>query len=110
VASPFKEGGSDDEFIKPAVEGTKAILEGCVEYGVKKCIITSSMVAVYGSDNIKDLYTEEDFNPKDGQYLTPYAKSKIMADLFAIEFRKNLPSDCPLEIVSIHPGFITGKF
>jgi hypothetical protein len=68
------------------------------------------MLAVYGSDNIKDVYTEEDFIPADGKYLDPYTKSKVLADLFSIDFRKNLPPYCPLEIISIYPGLITGSF
>ena len=110
VASPVKEEGTDDELTKPAVEGTKAILEACVEYGVKKCVITSSMLTVYSSDNIKDLYTEEDYAPADGKTHSPYTKSKILAELYGRNFMKSLPSDSNLEIMTIHPGLITGRY
>ena len=109
VASPFKEEGTDDEFMKPAVEGTKAVLEACVTYGVKKCIITSSMATVSSPDNVKDLYTEDDFAPAEGKYTSPYSKSKILAEQYVREFIKNLPNDSNLEIVTMHPGLITGK-
>jgi nucleoside-diphosphate-sugar epimerase len=95
--------------VKPAVEGTKAVLEACVEYGVKKCIITASLATVYSSDNVKDLYTEEDFCPIDGKYQTPYTKSKILAEKCVRDFIKSQSSDSKLEIVTIHPGLITGK-
>lgn len=99
----------DEDIIPPAVNGTKALLEGCKEHGVKKCIITSSMITVQTGDNIKDLYTESDFAPSDGKYLSPYAKSKVFAEKATWEFHKALPEDCPLEIVTIHPGLITGN-
>ena len=110
MASPFILAGvSEDEMIKPAVEGTKALLEACLEFGIKKCIITSSMVTVMGADNIKNSYGEEDFVPGNGKYLSPYGKSKVLAEQCCREFMKTVPPDSPLEIITIHPGFITGK-
>ena len=110
VASPFiMDGVKDEEIIPPAVDGTKALLEGCKEYGVKKCIITSSMITVQSGDNVKTFYNDTDFVPTDGKHLGPYAKSKVFAEKATWNFHKALPPDCPLEIVTIHPGFITGK-
>ena len=67
------------------------------------------MITVFGGDNIKDRYTEADFSPADGKSIGSYAKSKILAEQCIIDFRKIIPSDSPLEIITIHPGLVTGK-
>lgn len=51
VASPFpaESPKNEDEVIKPAVEGTKNVLEACVNAGcVKRVVVTSSCAAIYG--------------------------------------------------------------
>jgi dihydroflavonol-4-reductase len=102
------DGKTEEEICRPAIEGTRAILEGCKENGVKKCVFTASMVTVMGPDNIKTHYNDTDFAPADGDNATPYAKSKILAEKCIWDFHKNLPENSPLEIVTIHPGFIFG--
>lgn len=37
---------SDDDVIKPAVEGTAAVMKACTASGVKRVVVTSSMAAV----------------------------------------------------------------
>lgn len=110
VASPFALQGGLDAFVKPAVEGTNTVLQACLDFGIKRLIVTASMITVYGANNIKEKYTEADFSPPEGKNITPYGKSKIMAENCIIEFRKKIPNDSPLEIITIHPGFITGNF
>lgn len=52
VASPFPAHNARDEMevIGPAVEGTKNVLEACAKTkgGVKRVVLTSSVVAIYG--------------------------------------------------------------
>ena len=67
------------------------------------------MIAVFGGDNIKDKYDDTDFNPIDGKTNTSYAKSKIHAEKCIIDFRKKIPAESHLEIMTIHPGFIVGN-
>ena len=70
---------SDEEFLRPAVEGMQSILDGCVRYGVKKLIVTSSLAAMVGGVWKKDTgdnhYSEKDFAPPDGA--DAYGRSKI---------------------------------
>ena len=48
TASPFAVSfKSEDDAVKPAVEGTRAILEACKANKVKRLVITSSVAAVY---------------------------------------------------------------
>ena len=50
VASPFPAtaGATEDEVVKPAVEGTTAVLKACQAAKVKRVVLTSSVVAVTG--------------------------------------------------------------
>ena len=47
VANPVGMKGSEAHFVKPSVEGTKAILEGCKLNKVKRLIVTSSMGTIH---------------------------------------------------------------
>jgi len=49
IASPFPNAAPKDEneLIKPAVEGTTNVLEAALANGVKKVIVTSSIVSIY---------------------------------------------------------------
>ena len=47
TASPFiLKVKNDDEIIKPAVEGTLAVMKACHKHGVKRLVITSSVAAI----------------------------------------------------------------
>ena len=50
TASPFFfANGTEDALVKPAVEGTRNVLDACVRAGVRKVVLTSSTAAVYVS-------------------------------------------------------------
>ena len=64
TASPFsmQMPKDENELIKPAVEGTLAVMKAAQKYKVKKVVITSSVSAV--GDGLPDdhlTYTEEDW-------------------------------------------------
>ena len=106
VASPVGLKGGDDFFIKPAVEGTKAILEGAKMHNVKRVIITSSMATVFDDGRSKlDVYNESNYNTVTKK-TAPYIKSKILAEQAVKEFiEKENPS---FSICTLHPGLILG--
>jgi dihydroflavonol-4-reductase len=47
VANPVGMQGSEEFFVKPCLEGTRAILEGSLKHGVKRIIVTSSIVSIH---------------------------------------------------------------
>jgi nucleoside-diphosphate-sugar epimerase len=46
TASPFYFPANEDDVVKPAVEGTMAVLKACSASNVKRLVITSSCAAV----------------------------------------------------------------
>ena len=110
VASPFflGEPENEDVFIKPAVEGTLRVLKACADSDVQKVVLTSSFAAVgYGHSREKEVYTEEDWSSVDGE-ISPYAKSKTLAEKAAWEFVENLEESNKFELTVINPVAVTG--
>lgn len=106
VASPFfsKTPKDENDLIKPAVEGTQRALKAAHKAGIKRVVLTSSMVAmlgdIVGDDNIGQ-YSWTNVNAKNA---SAYLKSKTLAEKSAWEFIK----DKDLELVTIHPGPVYG--
>ena len=110
VASPFflGEPENEDVFIKPAVEGTLRVLKACADADVEKVVLTSSFAAVgYGHPREKEVYTEEDWSSVDGE-ISPYAKSKTLAEKAAWEFVESLEESKKFELTVINPVAVNG--
>ena len=110
VASPFflGEPENEDVFIKPAVEGTLRVLKACADSDVQKVVLTSSFAAVgYGHPREKEVYSEEDWSSVDGE-ISPYAKSKTLAEKAAWEFVENLEESKKFDLTVINPVAVTG--
>ncbi|WP_084659591.1 SDR family oxidoreductase [Vibrio sonorensis] len=105
AASPFLTyvPKSEDEVIKPAVEGTKRVLQAAVKAGVKRVVLTSSIAAVIYGDG-QSPYNESHWTGNDPKKVTPYYKSKTLAEQFAWNFAK----ENNLELSVINPGAILG--
>jgi dihydroflavonol-4-reductase len=111
TASPVPAKGlpkDENVLIRPAVEGTLAVLRAAHKHRVKRVVITSSLSAVLmkNPQNIKDRYDESDWS--DLEACSAYDKSKTMAERAAWEFLSSLPEDERFELVSINPVFILG--
>ena len=117
VASPFpnpaKTPKDENELIKPAVEGTKSVLQACVDAGtVKRVVLTSSVAAVScGMNGIPGkpadyVYSETDWSVEEA--CPPYEKSKLRAEKSAWEFVKELEEEKRFELVVLNPGYIQG--
>jgi dihydroflavonol-4-reductase len=110
VASPFPLNQPKDEqvLIRPAVQGTLRVLRAAKAAGVERFVQTSSTVAVeHGHPPDRTApFTEADWTVVDGPHVTPYAKSKTLAERAARDFVEGEGSG--LHYSSVNPGFVLG--
>ncbi len=108
VASPFPpaQPKDPDELIVPAREGTLRVLEASLEAGVQRVVVTSSIAAITGGQSSAEALTEEDWSDPDNPKLTPYARSKTVAERAAWDFVRERGETGRLAVVN--PGAILG--
>ena len=109
VASPFviEDPKDENELIKPAKEGTLRALNAAKTAGIKRVVLTSSVAAVnsHMMSGTSDHTTWTDINSK---YVTPYQKSKTIAEKAAWDFYNNQDSNNKMELAVINPGGVMG--
>jgi len=110
VASPFVMKGPKDEneLIKPAVEGALRALKAAKKAGVKRVVLTSSVVAMLGDANDSIKVTKDSWTNVNAKNATAYFKSKTLAEKSAWDFINSQNGDNQLELVVINPGPIYG--
>jgi dihydroflavonol-4-reductase len=89
IASPFPAGVPKDEndLIRPAREGALRVLRAAKNAGVRRVVLTSSFAAIgYGHAEQAAPFSEKDWTDPDGHGVTPYVKSKTLAERAAWEF------------------------
>jgi len=110
TASPFPLGAPVDEnsIIRPAVDGTVAVMKACHKYKIKRVVITSSIAAVFehAPNDRKPVYNESDWS--DPKACGVYTKSKLLAEKAAWDFLQQLPDNEKFELVTVMPGFVQG--
>lgn len=109
VASPFppRQPKDPDELIVPAREGTLRVLKAALDAGVDRIVVTSSIAAVGGSTNHASApLTEADWTDSDHPKLTPYTRSKTIAERAAWDLVKERGEVEKLAVVN--PGAILG--
>jgi dihydroflavonol-4-reductase len=110
VASPFppKQPKDPDELIVPAREGTLRVLRASLDAGVERIVVTSSVAAVRGGGPPLNgsTYTEEDWTDGSNTELTPYTRSKAIAERSAWEFAREAGAED--RIATVNPGAIIG--
>jgi nucleoside-diphosphate-sugar epimerase len=109
VASPFPaaQPKDPDELIVPAREGTLRVLRAALDAGVRRVVVTSSVAAVRGSaDSAAAPLTEADWSDPDDPKLSPYARSKTIAERAAWELVRERGEEEKLAVVN--PGAILG--
>jgi len=108
TASPFYHGGQEDDYVKPAVDGTLTVLKAVTTHPeVKTVILTSSFAAVgYAGLDRSHVYTEADWSSEDWQreQKSFYGVSKTKAEKAAWDFSKGKD----YRLVVINPCLITG--
>jgi dihydroflavonol-4-reductase len=98
----------EDEVIRPAVEGTRRAIITALSAGVERIVLTSSEVAVgrgYTKSPERTL-TETDWSDVDAPGMTPYFKSKTLAERAAWTIMEEAGRSEDMTV--INPGFILG--
>ncbi len=114
TASPFIIRGLKDaheELVRPAVEGTRNVLNSADRTpSVKRVVLTSSVASIYGDaiDAAKlpgRIFTEEQWNTTSSVDHQPYSYSKVMAEreAWAIHGKQSR-----WDLVTINPGLVLG--
>ncbi|KAF2361675.1 NAD-dependent epimerase/dehydratase [Trinorchestia longiramus] len=114
TASPFPpigESPSEESLVKPAVEGTKRVLEAAAKAGVKKVVLTSSFAAVFAEPAPSDpnqKFNEENWTDTSSPAVAAYSKSKTLAEKSAWDLHKTLPEDGRFELSTVNPVLVLG--
>src|SRR5919201_838733 len=109
VASPFppKQPKDPDELIVPAREGTLRVLRASLNGEVKRVVVTSSVAAIRLSEGASARpLNEGDWTDPDSPGLTPYARSKTIAERAAWDLVRERGEEDRLSVVN--PGAIIG--
>lgn len=110
VASPYvtSEPKDENDLIKPAVEGTQRALKAAKKTGIKRMVLTSSMVAMMGDANGSIDVNQDSWTNVNAKRVSAYLKSKTLAEKSAWDFINNQQGDQKLELVVVNPGPIYG--
>ncbi len=103
VASPFplRQPKHEDDLIVPAREGALRLLRAASDAGVRRVVQTSSFASIgYGHGDSDTVYDESVWSDVDGPHVTPYAKSKTLAERAAWEFMEANPGGLELSVVN----------
>jgi nucleoside-diphosphate-sugar epimerase len=111
IASPcYYTNKTQEELVKPAVDGTLSALKAAHKHGVKRVVITSSLSAVsVGNDPIPEYFTEESWSPVDKlqDVAIAYSLSKTLSEKAAWDYQTSLGEQA-FELISICPALVVG--
>ncbi len=93
--------GTKRDFYQTNVDGTRHVIEGCLEHGVRKLVFTSSPSVIY---NQTDMENVDESAPYPSHYLSDYPETKALAEqrVMAANGRQGLLT------VSLRPHLIWG--
>jgi nucleoside-diphosphate-sugar epimerase len=109
VASPFppKQPKDPDELIVPAREGTLRVLGKALDHDVERIVVTSSVAAIrLAKGSQAKVLDESDWTDPDEDGLTPYVRSKTIAELAAWDLVKERGAE--ERLATVNPGAIVG--
>ena len=106
VASPVPvvQPEDEDEVIIQARTGTLNVLKAATANGIKRVVLTSSVAAVMSGNRDSGTFTDQDWTDLSRTDLSPYVKSKTVAEKAAWEYAK----ENELELVAINPALVLG--
>ncbi|MBL7261712.1 NAD-dependent epimerase/dehydratase family protein [Paractinoplanes lichenicola] len=95
---------SDDEMVRPAVDGALRVLRAARAAGVRRVVLTSAIGAIaYGHDRRDTPFTERDWTNVDAD-IAPYQKSKTLAERAAWDYA----AGSGLELATVNPTAVLG--
>ncbi|GAA4373259.1 NAD-dependent epimerase/dehydratase family protein [Agromyces bauzanensis] len=102
VASPFpvRQPKDASELIAPARDGSLRVLRAARDARVRRVVLTSSFAAVGYSSRPDRPFTEEDWTDPDDPGLSPYVRSKAIAERAAWDFVDYEGGDLELSVVN----------
>lgn len=109
LASPFPEATprNADELVVPAREGTLRVLRAARDAGVTRVVLTSSFAAVgYGHPEQDAPFDETTWTNPDAPGVSPYVKSKTLAERAAWDFIAR--EGGALELAAVNPVMVFG--
>jgi dihydroflavonol-4-reductase len=108
VASPFPpaQPKDPDELIVPAREGTLRVLRAALAAGAKRTVVTSSVAAIAGGARGPGPLTEADWTDLDFPALSPYVRSKTIAEQAAWKLAEE--EGAKERLATVNPGAILG--
>ncbi len=112
VASPFPPTipEDEDEVVRPAREGALRVLRASARAGVKRVVLTSSFAAIgYGhpARRFTEPFDETSWTDPAGDDVTPYVKSKTLAERAAWDFIAS-PEARGVELSVVNPVGVFG--
>ena len=109
VASPFppKQPQDADELIVPARDGALRVIRAGLDAGVKRVVLTSSVAAIRNTGKpATGPRTEADWSDASNTKLTPYTRSKTIAEQAAWDLVRE--RDATDRLAVVNPGAILG--
>lgn len=106
---PMKQPRDENELIRPAVDGTLRALKGADAAGIRRVVLTSSTAAVthVPSEADSEKFDESDWSDPSWPGITPYTKSKTLAERAAWDFvEREAPG---MELTTINPCLVLGQ-
>lgn len=106
---PMKQPRDENELIRPAVDGTLRALRAARTAGVRRVVLTSSSAAVTNRAPAtgKHRFDESDWSDPAWSGMTPYTKSKTLAERAAWDFVANEAPE--MELTTINPCLVLGR-
>jgi len=106
---PMKQPRNEEELVRPAVNGTLRALRAAHTAGIRRVVLTSSTAAVTNRppDLDKDTFDESDWSDPSWTGMSPYTKSKTLAERAAWDFVENQAPD--MQLTAINPCLVLGR-
>ncbi|MDG1760964.1 MAG: aldehyde reductase [Flavobacteriaceae bacterium] len=110
VASPFIniEPKDENEYIRPAVDGTMRALKAAKKAGIKRVVLTSSIVSMLEDADRSIDINHNSWTNVNAKNVSAYAKSKTLAEQAAWDFINGQADASKMELAVINPGPVFG--